>query len=292
MLFQLPLRISALPYPLFLPEKCDETEEAFPFSSDMSCWDINTLLHLRACLEPPSLEPVITALLCQFYMVHCHIPVLFSLLPSLLFKVSLLPGEPAPLSHPLPPQIFCTGQWSLMASCINFIWTSCSVLETCITTRTKSSPVIHIWSSTKFPQVWEGTNFSGSFLCAWGTDKVHLDPPASSETWLYGIFSSPQAGGISLPIYHCESYRNQVFKPPSLYPTGEIVWQCQKLLGGMDRHTESGQAKSKSVLWTWTHESPLWLGYRERSWGFHLYSRTQQSWDGLQRWLFAVRSSK
>lgn len=83
-------------------------------------------------------------------------------------------------------------------------------------TRTQNSPVIHIWSSTKFPQVWEGTNFSGSFLCAWGTHRIQLDPPASRETWLCGIFSSPQAAGMSLPLCGCESHRSQVCKPPSL----------------------------------------------------------------------------
>lgn len=204
-------------------------------------------------------------------MFHCHVPVL----PSLLFKVSLLAAELASPSHPFLPWILCTGQWSLMAIFTDFPDTVQS-LGTC--TRTQNSPVIHIWSSTKFPQVWEGTNFNGSFLCAWGTPKIQLDPPASRETWPYGI-SSPQAAEISLPICGCESDRNQVCKPPSLYQT---VWQCQKLSGGLDRHTECGEVKSRSVLWTWTHQSVLCLRYREGSQGFQLFSGTQQPWGGLQ----------
>lgn len=129
-------------------------------------------------------------------MFHCHIPVLLSVLPCSKSPFLLLGWHLFPI-HCLHGSSALASEASWQVGLIALDTVQC--LGTYIA-RTRSSPVIHIRSSTKFPQVWEGTNFSGSFLCAWGTHKIQLDPPASRETWLCGIFSSPQAAGISLHI--------------------------------------------------------------------------------------------
>lgn len=261
------------------PEKGDETEKVFPFSSDISCCDINTLLHLRACLVPhptPSLVPHHKG--SSLSMSNVPLPYFSASLTAALIPVQSLPScwwagicFPSITSLDLlhwPVKPHGKLDW--------FHLGTMQSLESCIT-RTQSSPVIHIWSSTKFPQVWGGTNFSGSFLCAWGHTKSSWTLQHQMRPGLMAS-SHLRVRGFHCP---CESYRNPICKPPSLCQTAETVWQCQKLLGGMDRHTGSGETKSKSVLWTWIHESALCLGYREVS-GVSLFSRTQQSWDVCQ----------
>lgn len=80
--------------------------------------DISTLLHLRA-LSHLHLDP--SHKCSSLAMLNVPLPYSSASLSAALFKVSLLAAGLASLSHPLPPWILCTGQWSLMAS-----WTDCT----------------------------------------------------------------------------------------------------------------------------------------------------------------------
>lgn len=201
------------------------------FSSDISCWDMNTLLHLRALshlhLDPSHKSSSLSIL---------DIPLPYS---SASPSPALTPAQSLPLccwagiSFPSITSMDLHWQGSLMANCTDFIWTSCSLWGT-YRTRTAGSPVIHLWSSTEFPQVWE------SSLCLGHSQNP---PGPSSIKWHLALWHLlTEAAGTPLPIYHCESCRNHLFKPPSLCQTGDTVWQCQKPLAGMDRHTEPGQS--------------------------------------------------
>lgn len=112
---------------------------------------------------------------------------LLPLLPSLLLKVSLCAVELAFLSHPLPPWI-CTGReasWQVVLISSFRLWELTELEQQAALSSTSGA----LQNSLR----------SGNVLCAWGTHKIHLDPPASSDTCFCGTFSSLRQQGLHCP---------------------------------------------------------------------------------------------
>lgn len=74
--------------------------------------------------------------------------------------------------------------------------------------------------------------------------------------------------------FHCPSIAMNLEGtiPLSPYPSIKYCWNWLTVSEAIRRDGQTHTAKSKSVLWTWTLESPHCLVYRKVSWGFTSFS--------------------